>query len=117
LAVALSFVALVVQFGYIEYLDGDDPYWTPINAALFVLILGLVPAAVFGGVGAAVVHLVTRLFSSQWPAVLLAGLMGLIVGLVVFSDDLRLMGLLAIDAAGGRLALVPLVRRRRAASS
>lgn len=117
MAVALSFVALVLQIGFIAYLDGDDEYLTPINTAIFVLFVGSVPAAVLGGIGAAVVHFMTRRFSSQWPAILLAGLMGLMVGFVMLPDDLRFMGLLAIDAAGARLALVPMVRRRRADSA
>lgn len=112
LAVAISFVALVIQVGLIAYFDGDE-YWTPIKTALLVLFIGLVPAAVIGGIGATVVHFVTRRLSSQWPAILLAGLVGLLVGFAVFPDDLRLAGLLAIDAAGGRLAAAPVARRRK----
>lgn len=112
LAVAISFVALVIQFGYIAYLDGDE-YWTPINSALAVLFIGLVPAAVIGGLGATVVHFVTRRFSSHWPAILLAGLLGLLVGYAMFPEDLRFAAFLAIDAAGGRLAVAPMARRRK----
>ena len=112
IAVALSFLALVVQCGYMAYLDGEE-YWTFTRTASAVLFIGFVPAAVIGGSGAAIVHLLTRRLSSQWPAILLAGLAGLLVGLAMFPDDLRFMGWLAIDAAGGRLAVAPMARRRK----
>jgi hypothetical protein len=116
LAIAIGFFALVMQSGFVAYLDGDK-YWTPINTALLVLFVGLIPAAVIGGLGATVVHFATRRLPSQWPAILLAGLLGLLVGLAIFPDDLRLAAFLAIDAAGGRLAVVPMARRRKAGLS
>ena len=110
LAVAVSFLALVIELGLFAAFD-SEPYWGFVDTALLVLFAGLVPAAIIGSTGAAVVHLATRRASSQWPAVALAGLLGLLAGLLVWPDDLVLSALLALDAAGGRLAVFPLQRR------
>jgi hypothetical protein len=46
----------------------------------------------------------------------MAGLMGLLTGLILVPDDIRFAGLVALDAAGGRLAVLPLANRRRRSS-
>jgi uncharacterized membrane protein HdeD (DUF308 family) len=104
LAVAVSFLALVIELGLFAAFD-SDPYWGFGDTALLVLFAGLLPAAIIGSTGAAIVNLATRRASSQWPAVALAGLLGLLAGLLVWPDDLVLSALLALDAAGGRLAV------------
>jgi hypothetical protein len=109
LAVAIAHVVLAVGLGLVS---ASAPYWGFAETALLVFFVGLLPAAVIGSVGAAIVHLATRRASSQWPAVALAGLLGLLAGLLVWPDDLALAALLALAAALGRLAVCPLQRRR-----
>jgi hypothetical protein len=111
LAVATAHVVLSVEWGLISAFD-SDPHWGFVDTALLVLFVGLLPAAVIGSAGAAIVHLATRRASSQWPAVALAALLGLLAGLLVWPDDLALAALLALAAALGRLAVFPLQRRR-----
>lgn len=111
LAVAVSFLVFVVGIALFAAFD-SDPYWGFADTALLVLFAGLIPAAIIGSTGAAIVHLATRRARSQWPAVALAGLLGLLAGLVVFPDDLALSALVALAAAVGRIAVFPLRRRK-----
>jgi xanthosine utilization system XapX-like protein len=111
LAVAVTFLVFVVGMGLFAALD-SDPYWGFVDTATLMLFAGLIPAAIIGSTGAAIVHLATRRASSQWPAVALAGILGLLVGLLVFPDEWALSALLAFAAAVGRIAVFPLRRRK-----
>ena len=110
-AVVISFLAFVVQAGLLAHLD-PEPGWGVLNTALTVLFVGFVPAALIGALGAMLVHLATKRAPTQGPSVVLAGLLGLLIGFLFFPDEPLLIGLLALDTAAGRLAVIPLANRR-----
>jgi hypothetical protein len=111
LAVAVAFLVFVVGMGLFAAFD-SDPYWGFVDTATLVMFAGLIPAAIIGSTGAAIVHLATRRASSQWSAVALAGILGLLAGVLVFRDEWALSALLAFAAAVGRIAVFPLRRRK-----
>ncbi|WP_125569856.1 hypothetical protein [Nocardioides baekrokdamisoli] len=82
---------------------------------LFVLIVGVIPATAIGFLGVGVLELVTGRFRHQWPAVVLACVVGAAEGAALLPHSLVFATYLGVSAGVGRLSVVPLVARRRIA--
>ena len=112
LAVGLSLIVFAVEISIADALQQGT--WDNLLAVLVVVIIfGSVPAAVIGGSGACIVHLLTRRTASQGWAVAAAALAGLLAGLLVYRDEIFPPLLLGIATGVGRLAVVPLATSRR----
>lgn len=105
-----SLVTFALEVGLIDRIEeGANNYAVP--GMILILIFGFVPAAVIGSIGAVVVHFVTRRASSQWPAVLVATIVGFLSLIVMSGGDSRGLGLSALVGVGagvGRWAVVPI---------
>ncbi|WP_310526609.1 hypothetical protein [Nocardioides sp.] len=113
MALVVSLLTLAVEIGVVDALEQGTAH-DFVDVVIVVVLFGAVPAAAIGSIGALVVHFVTRGASSQWPAVMLAAVVGLVVGLIVWRGDVGVAALLGVAAAVGRLAVVPYARRRTA---
>ncbi|UUW90972.1 hypothetical protein [Pimelobacter simplex] len=88
---------------------------------LVLMVWGLVPWVALFSLpiavpGVLIVHLVCRCVGAQWVHVAAAGLAGLApmgVWVLLTGEAEPVLGLLAVATALGRLAVVPMVRRRR----
>ena len=112
LAVALSLVIFAVEISVSDAVQQGtlDNF---LAVVIVVTLFGAVPAAVIGGIGACIVHLLTRRSASQGWAIAAAALAGLAAGLPIYRDELYPALMLGIAAGVGRLAVVPLAINRR----
>lgn len=111
LAVALSLIIFAVELAIADALQQGtlDNF---LAVAIVVTVFGAVPAAVIGGLGACIVHLLTRRSASQGWAIAAAALAGLAAGLLIYRDELYPALMLGIATGVGRLAVVPSVYQR-----
>jgi uncharacterized membrane protein len=107
-AVAVSLVVLALEISVVDAIE-EGTTSNMVTVVVVVLLFGAIPAAVLGSLGACLVHLLTRRHPSTLRAVTLAGATGLAAGLLVYrGSDIRIALMLAVAAAAGRWAVVPL---------
>lgn len=108
-------VSLVVFAGELAAADGVPGFvWSEFRSSLVAVILvGAVPAALLGTVGALIVHGLTWRTNAQRWHVAAAALVGLVAGGMVSGGSLAWGVALGTATALGRLAVVPLARRSR----
>ena len=112
LAVGLSLIIFAVEISISDALQ-QGTLSDFLAVLVVVVIFGALPAAVIGGAGACIVHLLTRRTASQGWAVAVAALAGLVAGLLVYRDEILPALLLGIATGAGRLAVVPWATHRR----
>jgi hypothetical protein len=112
LSVAVSLVVLAGVVAVVDAVQMNTWHGVPTVFAV-VLLFGLIPAAVLGAPGTALVHLLTRRTAGQGWHVAAAALVGLLAGFVVFGREWTFPLLLAVATGAGRLSVVPLARTPR----
>jgi uncharacterized membrane protein len=112
LAVGLSLIIFAVEISISDALQ-QGTLSDFLAVLVVVVIFGALPAAIIGGAGACIVHLLTRRTASQGWAVAVAALAGLVAGLLVYRDEIFPALLLGIATGAGRLAVVPWATHRR----
>ena len=112
LAVGLSLIIFAVEISISDALQQGtlDNF---LAVVVVVIIFGAVPAAIIGGSGACIVHLLTRKTASQGWAVAAAAVAGVLAGLLVYRDEIFPPLLLGIATGAARLAVVSSATDRR----
>jgi hypothetical protein len=110
LAVAVSLTVFGVQ---LAAADGTPGFvWSEFASRLTsVILVGALPAALIGVVGALIVHGLTWRTSAQRWHVLAAAVVGLVAGGIVSGGSLSWSVALGVATGVGRLAVVPLAVR------
>jgi uncharacterized membrane protein len=112
LAVGLSLIIFAVEISISDALQ-QGTLNNVLAVVVVIIVFGAVPAAIIGGAGACIVHLLTRRAASQGWALAGAALAGLVAGLLVYRDEILPAMLLSIATGAGRLAVVPWATHRR----
>ncbi|GAB7003028.1 hypothetical protein JCM18899A_04990 [Nocardioides sp. AN3] len=116
LSIAISLVVFAAELAPADGVPGFR--WSESASTFMALILvGALPAALLGTVGAVAVHGMTWRTTAQRWHVLAAAVVGLVAGGIVSGGSAWWGMALGVATGAGRLAVVPLVMRKTSGNS